>query len=259
MFNSFRLQNPRSNFSMSLYSDFAHPVRDAILKAHDETLRSFAAPGTWWNAAERCAIVAEARDARCEAGLQEPLESESSTVVDRAGLAETARRVARQVAVSTNDLDRSFCDQALADGLSDTEYTETVGIVALASALDVFARGIGVPSRALPSPQGGEPSGQRPTTARDEGAWVQSIPGGRRGGQEAIDTYGSDNPQAAPFVYRALSLVPEEAKSMIRHGTAQYLLLEEFMNPEFTLEPGITRPQVELVAARVSAINQCFY
>ena len=244
---------------MPLYFDFEYPVRDVIVNAHTAALASFAAPGTWWNAAQRCAIVTEARDARCGTGLQEPLDSDLSRNVTDASLPKAAREVARQVAISTNDLDQSFFDQAIADGLTDTEYTETVGVVARASALDVFARGIGVPSRALPTPQGGEPSRQRPASAQNEGAWVQSIPGGRRGGQEAIDTYGSDNPQAAPFVYRALSLVPEEVKGQIRNATAQYIRLEEFMNPEFTLDPSITRLQVELVAARVSVINQCFY
>ncbi len=244
---------------MALYDDFEFPVRNAIVEAHTAALESFAAPGTWWNAAQRCAIVAEARDARCAEGLQDPLDGDSSDDVTAADLPEAARKVARQVAVSTNDLDRSFFDEAIAAGLTDTEYTETVGIVARASALDVFARGIGVRSRALPEPQAGEPTRKRPAAAKDEGAWVQSIPGGRRGGDEAIDTYGSNDPQAAPFIYRSLSLVPEEAKGLIRNGGSQYILLEEFMNPVFTLDPSISRPQVELVAARVSAINQCFY
>lgn len=244
---------------MSLYTDFEHPIRDEIVAAHTKTLESFAAPGTWWNAAQRRAIVEEARDARCQAGLQEPLDSGSDTTRANAELPDPARRVARQVAVSTNHMDRSFCDKALVDGLSDTEYTETVGVVALATALDVFARGIGVPAREVPPPKSGEPSRKRPETARDEGAWVQSVPGGRRGAEEAIDIYSSNDPMAAPFVYRALSLVPEDAKSLIRHGTAHYVLLEEFMNPIFTLDPCITRSQVEIVAARVSAINQCFY
>ena len=119
---------------MSLYSDFDHPIREEIVAAHTKTLESFAAPGTWRDAAQRRAIVEEARDARCQAGLQEPLDSRSDTTRANAELPEPARRVARQVAVSTNHMDRSFCDQALVDGLSDTEYTETVGVVALATA-----------------------------------------------------------------------------------------------------------------------------
>ena len=39
----------------------------------------------------------------------------------------------------------------------------------------------------------------------------------------------------------------------------KFITLDEFMNLDFTFDPDITRRQVELVASRVSAINQCFY
>jgi hypothetical protein len=244
---------------MSLYSDSEHPIRAAIVGAHEQTLASFAAPGTWWTGAQRCAIVAEARDARGAAGMQEPVDAAGTATAGQVELPEVVCRVTRQVAVSTGDLDRGFFEQALADGLSDAEYTETIGVVARAAGMDVFARGIGVPPRALSPPVAGEPPRTRPATARDEGAWTATIPGGRRGAQEAVDTYGSDALPAAPFIYRALSLVPAEARDLIRLGSAQYVVLEEFMNLDFTFEPEITRAQVELLAARVSAINQCFY
>jgi hypothetical protein len=93
----------------------------------------------------------------------------------------------------------------------------------------------------------------------DEGAWTASIPCGRRGKQEAIDTYGSDTVEGAPFIYRALSLVPEEAQGLIELGCAQYIKIDDFMDLDFTFEPQISRAQVELLAARVSAINECFY
>lgn len=244
---------------MSLYNDTEHPIREAIVNVHEQSLAAFAAPGAWWTGAERAAIVATARAARCAAGLQQAANAGDASAGAQTDLPEAADRVARQVAVSTNDLDRGFFEQALSDGLSDTEYSETVGIVARVAGLDVFARGIGVPSRALPSPAAGEPSRTRPATARNEGAWTETIPGGRRGAQEAIDTYGSDALQAAPFIYRALSLAPEGARGLIQLGQAQYVTLEEFMNLDFTFETDITRAQIELLAARVSAINQCFY
>ncbi|HJP36094.1 MAG TPA: alkylhydroperoxidase-related (seleno)protein [Gammaproteobacteria bacterium] len=241
---------------MTLYSDSKYPVRNAIVEAHQHTLASFSVPGTWWTGAQRAAIVAEARDARCEAGLQKPAAAETKAPTD---LPESTRRVARQVAVSTNKLDRGFFEQAVSDGLSDAEYVETVGVAARLTCVDVFARGIGVPSAEIAQPADGEPTSQRPATARDEGAWAESIPGGRRGKQEAIDTYGTDMIEAAPFIYRSLSLVPEEAKGLIGLGSAQYVALEEFMNFDFRFDPGFSRSQVELVAGRISAINECFY
>lgn len=240
---------------MSLYRDTDLPIRPALEAAHQDTLDSISRPRHWWRAGERIAIAAEARAARIEAGLQEP--------ADDTGVAEdlppAARRVAREVAVSTNNIDRDFCDQALADGLSDTQYCEIVGIVSRLANVDVFARAIGVPPRPLAAAQAGEPNRKRPLTARDEGAWVETVPGGRRGRHEAVEIYGTDKIEGAPFIYRALSLVPAEARGLVTLGRAQYLDIADFMDLDFTFEPQISRAQVELLAARVSAINECFY
>ena len=240
---------------MSLYHDCELPIREQLASTHTRALASFSEPGRWWDGGQRAAIVAQARDARCDTGLQD-----QAVPGPAAGdIPDSAKRIARQVAVSTNDLERSFFDDAIADGLTDTQYVEIVGIVSRLADLDVFARGIGVPPRTLAEPTTGEPSRIRPETARNEGAWADSIPGGRRGKQEAVDTYGSNAVEGAPFIYRALSLVPEEAQGLIALGAAQYLNIGDFMDLNFSYEPEITRAQVELVAARVSAINECFY
>jgi hypothetical protein len=240
---------------MNLYRDSRLPIRPALAAAHQHTLDSFSRPGRWWDARERVAIAVEARAARVEAGLQEQCDDP----VAEAKLPEAARRVARQVAVSTNALDRGFCAEALEEGLSDTQYCETVGIVSRLANLDVFARGIGVPPRPLAPPQAGEPTRERPVTARDEGAWIETVPGGRRGKHEAVAIYGTDTVEGAPFIYRALSLVPEEAHGLVTLGRAQYVEIADFMDLDFTFEPEISRVQMELLAARVSAINECFY
>lgn len=240
---------------MSLYEDSDLPIRPALESAHQQTLDSFSRPGRWFDARERSAIVAAARAARVEAGLAEATDIEPGG----AELPQAARRVARQVAVSTNKLDRTFCDEAQRDGLSDGQYCETVGVVSRLANIDVFARGIGVPVRPLAAPHPGEPGRARPETARDEGAWIETVPGGRRGKQEAIDIYGTDTVEGAPFIYRALSLVPEEAHGLVNLGRAQYVEIADFMDMNFTFDPEISRAQVELLAARVSAINECFY
>ena len=132
-------------------------------------------------------------------------------------------------------------------------------MVSRAVNVDVFARGIGQPSPTLLPPVAGRPGRQRPRTARNEGAWAASVPGGARGEDEAIALYGSKDPQAAPYIYRALSLVPREAAGLMQLGAAQYLQIQDFMDPGFSYEPTLSRAQLELVAARVSALNACFY
>ena len=93
---------------MTLYSDSDLPIRPALTAAHERTLASFSAPGTWWTGAQRAALVAETREARATAGLQEASESGPQQIPTDIEVPEAARRVARQVAVSTNKLDRGL-------------------------------------------------------------------------------------------------------------------------------------------------------
>ena len=60
-----------------------------------------------------------------------------------------------------------------------------------------------------------------------------------------------------PNIMRALSLVPDEARALRRTAGAHYVAVEQIPDP--TVRRALTRPQMELVAARVSAINECFY
>ncbi len=240
----------------TLYSDATLRVPEVIDTCHREQLDSFARPGTWFDGAERRAIVAEARRARVHAGLQA---LQSAGAEAEGDLSEPVRRIARTVAVRTNDLDRSFVDEARSEGLTDEQYVETVGIVARCLSLDVFARGIRCRTRPVPAPASGEPTRVRPEAATGEGAWVPTVPGGKQGGEDAIVVYGSGHPAAAPFIFRGLSLVPPEAQGLIAMGAAQYVPIDDFMDFGYRYESGVHRSEVETVAARVSALNECFY
>ena len=61
----------------------------------------------------------------------------------------------------------------------------------------------------------------------------------------------------APNVIRALSLVPDEVRGLKELSAAQYVPLKAL----FDLRAGraIDRSQIELLAGRVSALNECFY
>jgi hypothetical protein len=74
-------------------------------------------------------------------------------------------------------------------------------------------------------------------------------------GDEA-DLYGGA--PLAPNIASALSLVPDEARMLARLAAAHYMAIEHVPDPTYCRGP-LDRPQMELVAARVSALNQCFY
>ena len=58
--------------SADLYPDAEAPIREDILEHHARALQHIAAPGAWFSGAERVAIAAETRLARCLRALSGP-------------------------------------------------------------------------------------------------------------------------------------------------------------------------------------------
>ena len=242
--------------AMSLYADTSLPIPEEFEALHADELLSFARPGTWGTAAQRITIAAEIRKTRVEAGVQESVGDEN--LCDTAEVPEAARRVARAAALGGIEIDRAFCAKAQADGLTDGAYVEVIGLAARLAHLDVFARGIGVPSRQLAEPlEDTEPSMQRPAIARDEGFFTDSVPSAPDGGELAREIYGDAVPAAN--ILRSLSLVPDEARRLNRVVNVEYFNNDTMMDVTFSSLKDINRPQLELVAAKISALNQCFY
>jgi hypothetical protein len=65
-------------------------------------------------------------------------------------------------------------------------------------------------------------------------------------------------PQTAN-VLRAMSLVPDAVRHLGVQSAVQYVDMPNVRNFESSGQLGLSRPQIELVAARTSAINDCFY
>jgi hypothetical protein len=240
---------------MDLYPDARFPVGARYQAMHTDELESFARPGTWGTAAERTAIAAEARSARCAAGMQESVGDEA--LAECAELPGAARDLARRVALGGMAVDRDYFEQTRGAGVGEGEYVEIVGIVARLAHLDVFARGIGVPSRPLAAPnESHAPSRERPREACAEGFFVPSVPAAPAGGALAESIYGTG---PAANILRSLSLVPDEARRLNRVVDTEYFSMETIFDLTRSSLEGLSRPQIELVAARVSALNQCFY
>jgi hypothetical protein len=133
-------------------------------------------------------------------------------------------------------------------GVSDSQYVEPRHRRAL--------RRTRLPCRALgilfrPRRSVWQAVGHRPKGLVDGIAWVPLLPSEAASGPDA-DVYGG-----APFVpniVRALSLVPDHVRVLRKWSDAHYVALRDL-----GARRAIDRPQIELVAARVSALNECFY
>ena len=110
--------------------------------------------------------------------------------------------------------------------------------------------------RPLPEPGSGSPTRQRPGTAVQELAFVPTIPNGAAGGELGRELYGG---VPKPYIIRSLSLVPDEMRRHLEMEQVYYLPLKRIIDYDYQHHEGLSRVQVEVVAGRISAINECFY
>ncbi len=239
---------------MSLYADASVAVPATLSRLHREEIASSCRAGTRLTGEECLATVEAAHGAWMTHGLLESAASAGAPPADVQPAASLA--MIERLALSPGTFTRRDHDEALAGGMHDGEYVETVSLVSRVVNIDVFARGVGSAPPALHPPEDGEPSYAQ-VQAVDEGAWVPTVPAGHKGESNAEAAYGSMDPQ--PFIYRALSYVPAEARRCITGGDVQYLPLKKLTDFSYSHIPGFSRAQVERVAARVSALNGCFY
>lgn len=237
-------------------------IRADLAAAHRRAWQRLAAPGTWLDAKTRVAIAAETRAvadcaycADCKAALSPYGVAGSHRAAT--DLPVNVVEVVHRVVSDPGRLTRSWFDRALASGMEDTAFVETVGVAVTAVAVDMFCRAIGMPAHPLPEPQPGEPSRKRPAGAKPGTAWVPMLAPEDLSEEESCldNVYVSPDPT---FVRRALSLVPREASGLFDMVDAQYLPGRSI--PDVAARHrAIDRAQMELIAGRVSAINMCFY
>lgn len=243
----------------TLYPDAAVPIRSDILEQQHRAWEHIASPGAWFSGAERIAIAAETRLALECPLCQERKDALSSNAVagDHAHgglLSDTLVEVTHRITTDPARLSRGWYDSILAAGLDDAAYVEAVSVIIHTISVDTFARGLGLAPRSLPKPQDGAPSGYRPSSARHNGAYVPLIVPGEESGAEA-DIYVG---MVGANVQQALTLVPDEQRSWFKLVNAQYLASSQMR--AFDTEPrAITHAQMEFLAGRVSALNQCLY
>jgi hypothetical protein len=238
----------------------AGPVREDMALAHQRAWQRVGRPGTWWDAEQRVAIAAETRNAvKCPLCRRRRAALSPYTIQGThqslMALPEIVVEVIHRVCTDSGRLSRSWLQSLVDGGLSVDRYVETVGVVAQVMAIDGFARGIGAPPAPLPTPIAGAPSRRRPRGAKRGGAWVPWIEPEDLGDDEAGLYPGGSG---AANIRKAMSLVPAEVRGFFELVETQYLPAAAMR--DFSREyRAISHPQIELLAARVSALNRCVY
>lgn len=242
------------------YSESPYTIREDLSAAYREYWSRLAKPGSWWTGAERVAIARESRNAvSCGfcAQRKEALspynfagEHEHDGVLDPLVVDAIHRIITDQTRIT-----ESYVQNNEAAGMSREQYVELSSIVTVTFSIDEFNRALGLPLEPLPEAEDGEPDHYRPAHTKDGTGFVPMIPAEGNVGPEA-DLW----PEGANAnVLRAYSVVPDAVRNWMLVGDAQYLSMSGMQIFAGDTGRSIDRMQIELVAARVSSHNECFY
>ena len=245
---------------MISYEHAAYAVRPDLGEAHTRFWERLARPGTWWSASERVAIAREVRAARERSLCAERKASLSPYTVagEHAASAELPRAAVEAVHRITTDaprLTRAWYQGLLDDGLEPGQYVELLGTLVATISVDSFCLAIGVAEHPVPEPAAGAPSRYRPARLEHETGWVPMVPPDNAGTEEA-DLWPANR---TGNVVRAMSLVPDEVRTLKDLSAAHYLPISDVRTAGKDRGGPLTRSQMELVAAKVSLLNGCFY
>ena len=243
------------------YTESPYPVRENIVAANRLAWDRIAGPGNWWTGEERI-VIAEAVRKAADCGLCSARQSGNSAEGtpgehDHAGMLpiraiEAIHRLANEPA----QLDRKWYEGLLDDDFTDAHYVEIVGIAVTVVCIDAFHRALKLPLEPLPKPKPGTPTFYRPHTAvLSDQAWVPMITKSASVGTAEEDLYPGAH---TGNVLMAMSLVPDAVRLLNDTHTAHYVDFARvgFAGPS---DWELSRPQIELIAARVSVLNHCFY
>ena len=240
-------------------------IRADLVEAQTIAWAKIGLPGTWWNAAERVAIAAETRHAAgcvlCAA--RKAALSPNMVGGDHASLGAlppAAIEAVHRIRTDSGRLGEAWFRGVMAAGLSEDAYVEIVGIVAVTLAVDTFRNTAGLPKFPLPAPQPGEPSRRRPRAASKGPAWVSVLLPDDRAADEPdlFRDHPGPRERGNANIHLAISLVPDTAIQF--WDLLETLYQQGAMMRDFGRDyRAISHAQIELLAARVAAINQCLY
>ena len=222
-----------------------------------------ARPGSWWTGAERIAIGAASRAARGCALCSERKAALSPNAVSGAHdgpnelLADKVMDAAHRITTDPARLTRTWVDALVdSDDFTYGHYVEMVSVIVNLISIDTLHRALGLPLEPLPQPEPGEPDGYLPPGAAVDVAWVPMIYPENLSEREADIYFGAAQ---MGHVIRAMSLVPDAVRWLNNLGEAHYLPTPEVGDFSKCGRLTLSRMQTELVAARTSFYNDCFY
>lgn len=222
-------------------------LSERLRAAHTRALETIARPGPRFSARERCRIVQSGRGAmNCSLCARRKTALTPGAVAgghdDTGGLPPTMIDAIHRIRTDPARLTRSWFDSVVAE-IGQPAYIEMVSVLNTSVIIDTLHTALDLPLPALPAAQPGSPTGAPTGDVVDDGAWVPIT----RASREMADT----GLPVVPNIVRAMGLVPDAVDLFFSTFAPHYALKD--------IPLSLSQAQAELVASRVSAVNECFY
>lgn len=206
-------------------------IDDRLAATIDRTWSHIASPGSFFSGAERIQIAALARARRH--GDDRPATTLSAALVETV---ETFSDRAHTITAQ-------WVDTRAAAGISRFAYVELLAVTCFAVVADTFEYGIGACGigdglHPLPDPEPGHPTGAVDEQATVDGGWVPTV--------------------GPAFPPTGFSAIPAEHRLMHTLHRELYISVPKMFDLDLVRD-GLARDQMELVAARTSLVNDCFF
>jgi hypothetical protein len=200
-------------------------IQEGIEKVIARQWQRLPSAGTWFTGEQRVAIARVVRQA--QAGQE----------VASGGLPDVIIEAASKIAIDAHTIEQGWVEQCFDRGLTPLQMVELTAIVAQLSTIDTYTIGIGEALRELPEPLPGDPGREEVKGAKLTRGW-----------------YPTRGVAGAPNCFSA---VAAENKALHEIHEAMYLDMQEMA--DVSIVKSLHRSQIELLAARTSNYNDCFY
>lgn len=220
-------------------------VRHDLTRAHREVWAAIGRPGASWTGAQRAELATTVVMALADqepSPAWVPRSSVAGALPHAAHAPLAAHDIVHRVARHAGTLTSQWYESSVAS-VGELPYIELVSLTSQVAAIWSFRRAAGLPELVIPGSVEGAPTGEfAPELAAATLNWV---------------------PVAAPAdrtasVVQAYTAVPSEHARTWSLADVQYIPDLEMVDPRWT-RGTLSRPQMELVAARVAQLRQCFF
>ena len=217
------------------YQTSGFQVPEPLKRTHQDSWESIANPGSFWSGKQRVQIAEQSRCARSQRS-----ELPFNRSYPDSELSKEALEVTHTIAADAKKIDSDWAGDRVA-AIGSGPYVEIASIVVTVTAIDAFSEALGRSHESLPSSKAGEPSGEQISNVANIGGYIPMM-----------------DPWKGPNVGRALSLVPS-ANALFMSNVRHMYASSGGGFADMVWNGPLSRPQAELLAARVSSANECFY